>query len=546
MFPTKYVFGVFLIGQITFIGATVTERPPSLSTVIQATLTNTVIDSTSSPIDIENITSIMTTGFKDVKLLTSKLLDLAAQPTWNAENLLNLLSVVHDTFDVIIATARGLDHKLKGVVGVVDLAMVNIQVALQTFIQTVVVNVIITGDIRDNTQNDINYSLLGVVDGIQLLLDTSYRLLNGIVTRSGNDLAKAMMCLEGIVQTILSIIENVLHSLRMFLMNFKIRSTDAAYIMPKFDVALTNSLNKLASNLTHPVTSVIKESLEPALQAIIFKLKDNLDSVTGSTLDSIKNISQPISDLVATIVDSQKIAIRTLTTIPHIVRTMPPSLLSLSNEIKSLHGNTIGVQSTFNVALSNTVASFHSLTSYLTLITSLGFTSKVGMANKSKLVTNTEIVLLLLATNIQTLIDTSTQAIGQSLIQSVNSKGVAQRGDLLKESTTKISLLLENVVKIHLRAMQTLLNGVSQALRTVLNEYSESLVSVAVTIKHSLGDLGNVMEDVLTGSMGNVSGNSAGRLRDAVRAFKMVLDNLDSLRINVRNTLRAIESFPSK
>lgn len=468
-------------------------------------------------------------------------MDLANRPTLNAENLLNLLSVVHDTFDIIIATARGLDHKLRGVVGVVDMAMINIQVALQTLIQTVVVNVIITGDTRDSTQNDINYSLLGVVDGIQLLLDTSYRLLNGIVTRPRNDLAKAMMCLEGIVQTILSIIENVLHSLRMFLVHFRIRSNDAGFIMPKLDVALTNSLNRLASNLTHPVTSIVKESLEPTLQTIIVKLKGDMDSVIESTLDSIKNVSQPINDLVATIADSQKIAIRTLTTIPHIVRTIPPSLLSLSNEIKSLRGNTIGVQSTFNVALSNTISSFHSLTSYLTLITSLDVAPKTGMAHTSRLLKNTEIVLLLLATNIQTLLDTSTQAISQSLIQSADSKEVAQRRDLL-ESAKKISLLLENVVKIHLRAMQTLLNGVSQALRTVLSGYSESLVSVAVTIKHTLGDLGNVMEDVLTGSMGNVSENSAGRMTDAIRAFKMVVDNLDSLRINVRNTLRAIDS----
>lgn len=483
----------------------------------------------------------MTTGFKDVQALTGKLSYLADRPTLNAENLLNLLSVVHDTFDVIIATARGLDHKLRGVVGVVDLAMINIQVALQTLMQTVVVNVIITGDTRDSTQNDINYSLLGVVDGIQLLLDTSYRLLNGIVTRPGNDLAKAMTCLEGIVQTILSIIENVLHSVRMFLTHFKIRSNDAGYIMPKLDVALTNSLNRLASNLTHPVTSIVKESLESTLQSIVVRLKGNMDSVIESTLDSINNVSQPITNLVATISDSQKIAIRTLTTIPNIVRTIPSSLLSLSNEIKSLHGNTLGVQSTFNVALSNTIASFHSLSSYLTLVTSLGVTPKIAVANTSKLVKNTEIVLLLLATNIQTLIDTSTQAISQSLIDSLHSDVAQQRRDLLKESTTKISLLLENVVKIHMRAMQTLLMGVSQALRMVLSDYSESLVSVAVTIKHALGDLGNVMEDVMMGTIGNVSEQSAGRMKDAIRAFEMVVDNLDNLRINVRNTLKAID-----
>lgn len=526
--------------------STIRSPPSNYSIVIQSTLTNTAINSTVFPINIENISNEMTNGFKEVQLVTIKLLKSTALPTLNAENLLNLLSIVHDTFDAIIATARGLEHKLNGIIGVVDLPMINIQVALQTLIQTIVVNVIITKDSSDTSQNDINYSVLGVVDGIQLLLDTSYRLLSGIVTLPGNDLAKAMLCLEGIVQTILSITENLLHSLREFLSNFKIASIDG-FIMPKLEVALTNSLNKLARNVTHPVTSIVKESLQPTLLSIIVKLKVNLSSVTESSLNLIKNISNPINELLSTIIDTQKIATRTLSTIPYILRTIPSSMLSVTNEIKSLNGNTIGIQSTFSVALSNTIASFHSLTSYLTLITSYGFTkgSIIGH-NTPKLLSDTQIVLLLLATNIQTLIDTATQAISQSLIHTFRSKNLKQISDLtdsLKDSATKISLLLENIVKVHLRAMQTLLSGVGHALKKVLTGYSESLVLVAVSIKHSLGDLGNVIEDAITGSIGNTSSDLNGRITDAVRGFKMVVDNLDSFRINVRNTFRVIESF---
>lgn len=488
------------------------------------------------PIDIESISNTMANGFKDVQSATIKLLNLTALPTVNAENLFNLLSVVHDVFDVIIATARGLEHKLNGIVGIIDLPMINIQVALQTLIQTIVVNVIVTADTSVTAQNDINYSLLGVVDGIQVLLDTAYGLLGGIVTLPGNDLAKSMLCLEGIVQTILSITENLLHSLRKFLSHFKIDTSDN-FVMPQLEVALTNSLNKLARNDTHPVTSVVKESLEPILLGIIVKLKGNLSSVTVSSLDLVKNISKPINDLLATITD--KIATRTLTTIPYITRTMPSSMLSITNEIESLQGNTIGVQSTFHVALSNLIASFHSLTSYLTLIARYGFTAIVH--DTPKLLSDTQIVLLLLATNIQTLIDTATQAISQSVIHSLRSKNLTEIGEL-QVSTMTISLLLENVVKVHMRAMQTLLSGVSQALRKVLTDYSQSLASVAVNIKHSLGDLGNVIDDVLTGTIGNIS-TDLGRLSDAVKGFKMVVDNVDDLRIFVRNTFRAIESY---
>lgn len=485
----------------------------------------------------------MANGFKEVQSVTTKLIQRTALPTLNAENLLKLLSVVHDVFDIIIATARGLEHKLNGIIGIIDLPMINIQIALQTLIQTIVVDVIITTDTRNTTQNDINYSLLGLVDGIQLLLDTSYRLLSGIVTLPGNDLAKAMLCLEGIVQTILSITENLLHSLREFLFNFKMDSSVDGFIMPKLEVALTNSLNKLARNVSHPVTRIVKESLEPTLLAIIAKLKGDLNSVTQSSLNLVKNISNPIDDLLATIIDSQKFATRTLTSIPYIMRTIPSSMLSLSNEIKLLNGNTVGVQSTFNVALSNQIASFHSLASYLTVITSYGFSTNVR--DTSKLLYDTQIVLVLLATNVQTLIDTATQATSQSLIHSLSSKHLKQIGELvaLKESILKVSLLLEDIVKVHLRAMQTLLSGVSQALRKVLTEYSDSLVLVSVNMKHFLGDLGNVIEDVLTGSIGSVTTDSTGRLNDAVKGFKLVVDNVDNLRINVRNTFRAIESF---
>ncbi len=486
----------------------------------------------------------MTSGFKDVQSLTTKLLEITAIPTLNAENLLNLLVVVHDTFDIIIATARGLEHKLNGIIGSVDLSMTNIQIALQNLIQTIVVNVIITGDTRNTTQNDINYSLLGMVDGIQFLLDTSYRLLSGIVTSPGNDLAKSMLCLEGIVQTILSITENVLHSLREFLKNFKIVSSDGGYIMPKLDVELTNALNKLASNVTHPVTRIVKESLEPTLQAIIVKLKRSLSSVTESSLNLIENISTPVNDLLATIIDTQKIiATRTLSTVTYITRTIPSSVLSITNEIQSLQGNTIGVQSTFNVALSNTIASIQSLSSYLSLITSYGFTTKIGVTvSTSKLLSDTQVVLLLLATNIQTLIDTVTQAISQSLMHALHSKQQLKDWTSLKELTMKISHSIENVVKVIMRAMQTLMNGVSQALKQVLPDYSKPLLLAAVNIKHTLGDVDNVIEDILAGSIGHIPGSS-GRLNDAMKGFKMVLGNVDNIRINLRNTFSLIERF---
>lgn len=529
--------------------STIQQSSPPLnaSIIVQSILTNTEINSTMFPIDIENISNKMANAFKEVQSVTIKLLELTAIPTLNAENLLKLLSVVHDNFDAIIETARGLEHKLNGIIGVVDLPMINIQVALQTLIQTIVVNVIITTDTSNTTQNDINYSVLGVVDGIQLLLDTAFSLLSGIVTLPGNDLAKSMLCLEGIVQTILSITENLLHSLRKFLSNFKIDSIDG-FIMPKLEVALTNSLNKLARNVTHPVTSIVKESLEPTLLSIIAKLKGNLSSVTESSLNLIKNISNPINDLLITIFDNQNIATRTLTMVPYITRTIPSSMLSISNEIKSLHGNTIGVQSTFNVALSNTIASLHSLASYLSLITTYGFATgddDVVVDNTPKLLSDTQMVLLLLATNIQTLTDTATQAVSQSVIYSLRPKNlseIVEYRDSLKESAMKISLLLENIVKIHMRAMQTLLSGVSIALRKVLTDYSESLVLVAVNIKHYLGDLGNVIEDVLTGSIGNIATDSTG-LNDAVKAFKMVVDNVDNFRVNVRNAFKVIDSF---
>lgn len=478
--------------------------------------------------------------------MTTKLLSLTAMPTLNAANLLNLLAMVHDTFDGIIATARGLEHKLNGIIGIVDLPMINIQVALQTLMQTIVVNVVITDDTRDATQNDINYSLLGIVDGIQMLLDASYRLLSGIVTKPGNDLAKSMACLEGIVQTILSITENLLQSLRDFLSNFRIDSTDD-YVMPKLEMDLTNSLNKLARNVSHPVTSIVKETLEPTLLSIISKLKTDVNSVTDSSLNLIKNISIPINDLLATIIHSPNIARTTLVSIPHITRTMHSSVLSMANEIKSLRGISIGVQSTFNVALANTISSLPSLTSYLTLITRHAFTTKNGVQDTPKMLSDTQIVLLLLATNIQTLVDTATQAISQSLIKSLHSKNhlneIDEQSVSLKESSMKISLLLENVVKVHMRAMQTLLSGVSYALKNVFPKYSEALLIVAANIKNTLGDLGNVIEDMLTGSIGHIDEMSAVRLDDAIKGFKMVVDNLDNLRMNVRNTFRALESY---
>lgn len=486
------------------------------------------------PINVQSISNKMTNGFKEVQTVTRKLLQLTALPIINAENLFQLLSVVHEVFDKIIATARGLEHKLNGIIGVVDVPMINIQYAIQSLIQTIVVNVIVTADTSENTQNNINYSLLGVVDGIQLLLDTVYSLLNGIHTLPGNDLAKSILCLEGIVQTILSVTENLLQSLSEFLSNFKINSSDNV-IMPKLITALTNSLNKLAHELNDPVTSVVKKSLEPTLLAIISKFKNNLNSVTESSLNLIKNISNPIKGLLATFTDSQTMAKRTLTTIPYITRNLPSSILSLSNEIESLNGNTIGVQSTFNVALSNTIASFHSLTAYLTLITNYGLTTTTG--NTSKLLSDTQIVLILLATNAQTLIDTTSQAISQSIIHSLSSKDLKGIGEIqveLKDSTIKISLLLENVVKVSMRAIQTLLIGVTQALQKVLHDYGESLGLVAVSIGQSLGDLTNY---------GNISTVISGHLNDAVKGFKMVLDNVENLRIYVRNTLKAIESY---
>lgn len=539
----------------TVISTPVTQPSSSLAPinpfiVIQSTLTDSVINSSISPIDIDNITGNMVSGFKDVQSLTRKLLELIVLPSLNAENLLNLLVMVHDTFDVIIATARGLEYKLIGIIGSIDMSIINIQMGLQALIQTIVVNVVLTDETRNTTQNDINYSLLGIVDGIQLLLDTSYNLLNGIVTRPGNDLAKSMLCLEGIIQTILSITENLLHSLKSFLLHFKMDASNG-HFMPMLNVALTNSLNKLARNISHPVTSIIKESLEPTLLSIIVKLRSNAGSVAESSLLSIQNISNPINDLLATIINSPKLAAMTLTSIPHVTRTLHSSMLSVIEEIKSLPGHSIGVEATFNVALSNTVGSLPSLISYMAVIASHGFTNINAVVDTPKMLEDTQIVLLLLATNVQTVIDTAIQAISQSLTKALHAKNVAAIDEesftSLGESSAKISLLLENIAKIHLRALQMLLSGVSYALKKVLTKYSESLLLVATNLKSSLGDVNSVIEDMLTGgAVGNVShSTSTTRLDDAMRAFKMVLDNVDNFRINVRNVFKAVESYRS-
>lgn len=539
---------LLIIGIQVMLGTTTTKTTLSnISIIIENTLTNSNINST-VPNNVENVSAQMANGFKEVHIATSKLLELTALPSLNAENLLNLLSIVHDVFETIITITRGLEHKLNGIVGVIDLPMINIQIALQTLIQTIVVNVIIVSETSDAIQTVLNYSLLGVVDGIQLLLDSVQSLLGGIVTLPGNDLAKSMSCLEGIVQTILSITENLLQSLRYFLLDFEMNSVPNV-IMPELVKALTNSLNKLADEVNEPVTSVVKELLEPTLLHIISTLKGNMTSVTESTLNLIKNINNPINGLAAAIAGSQKSAARrSLITIPYITRTVPSSILSVSHEIQSLNGNTIGVKSTFNVALFNVIESLNSLTAYLTIITGYGFTSTVH--SSTKLLSDTQTVLLLLATNVQTLIATATQAISLSLIHTVRSKSLREMGEIqivlqsLQESATRISLLLENVIKVTLQAMQTLLNVVSQAVRRILREYGESLRVVAVSIGHSIGDFSNVIKEVFTGSTNTVASTDLNeKLSDAAKAFKMVVDNVENLRIYVRNTFKAIESL---
>lgn len=171
-------------------------------------------------------------------------------------------------------------------------------------------------------------------------------------------------------------------------------------------------------------------------------------------------------------------------------------MMSVSNEIQSLNGNRIDVKSTFNVALSNIVGSLHSLVTYLTVLTGYGFTSAVH--STPKLVSDTQTVL---ATNVQILIDTATRAISQSLLHTRRSIGLIEIGDIvLKDllvSATKMSLLLKSLVKVHVYAIEKLLNGIDRAIRRVLGVFIALLTVVIVAFGNILGLLGSLIGALL-------------------------------------------------
>lgn len=469
-------------------------------------------------------------------------------PTTSTENLLALLSTIRDVFDAISVSANALENSSNGIVGCdVDLAVLDMQIALQVLVEAFISNCEYLSDV-ENTQNHSNHdeaidsAIYCLSSATKTLLTSMARLVEKIVTATEVIDVNAVTGLQMIVQTILNIVDRVLYSLK------RITILDLEDVEPSLE-HFSLIIQRLATerlSFGSPFSPMIMSPINEILDSLKSNIDQQLPVMTRKNIESVVMALATVEDTVR----EKHIS----ATIASLLDTLQPMLGELSLVIRTIAGISDAVAYSTDLSLQNLMATIKCLSYYIAIVTKV---DKVPTIDPTEIAENLQPMLCFIASTIQTLVDGVTLAAERALADIICVPPTADKLELEKqllelqvllepvfltlENVVRTSILLvENILILSARAMgdlPDLVRDINMLINNLQRIVKETLESALTRDINGIGD-----NQIDNGSVA-VTNDDDNVLSICVTSFESVALNLVGLRLYVNKSIDQIREY---
>lgn len=406
-----------------------------------------------TPIDIGQIGQTLQYCEQRIDVITELL--VKQYPTSSAENLLALLSAIRDVFDVISETGNNLENSLNGIVGCVDLVVLDVQIALQVLVEAFISDCDALAGTEHRSDEAITSAVYCLSSAIKMLLTSTSDLIEKISISTETIDANAVTGLQMIQQSILNIVDRVLYCVKRItildLEDVKPSLEKVSLIIQRLATQRLNFVTKISPLIITPITDVLNE------------LKSNVDQLPQMTRKNIDNLVTALASVEETVNERNISA-----TITSLLDTLQPMLGELSRAIHSIHGITDAIAYSTDISLQNLMATIKCLAYYITVASKM-----LSMIQTTEIGGNLQLMLCFIASNIQTLVQGVTLAVERALIDlicmspTIDKVSLEQQLLQLQASMEPIFLMLENVIKTSIELVQNILSLAASAMSDI-------------------------------------------------------------------------------
>lgn len=400
-------------------------------------------------------------------------------PYSSAENLLELLSTIHDVFDAISETTTMLEASLNGIVGCVDLAVVDVQIALQVLVEAFISNCDILAEMENRSDEAIASAIYCLSSTMIALLTSMSDLAEKILISEDGVDVNSITGLQLVVETILNIVDRVMYSLN------RLKIIDLKGIEPNLE-KFSLIVQQLTKQRLNFVSKISPKIILP-ISEIVGSLESNMEKLSVMTGKSIEDLVTAVANVEET-VKEKNIA----SSISSLLNTLEPMLLQLSTTLHSMQGVSNSSAYLSDISVQNLMATIKCLTYFISVVTKLVPTFESAAIEESL-----QSILCFIASNIQTLIDGVTLVVQKVLIDLICLSPTIDKPLLekqlfeLQSSMEPVILMLEQIVRASIQLLQNVLTlgacGMGNVVPNVIDDMNKLI--------NSLGRIVNELTD---------------------------------------------------
>ncbi|KAJ6636263.1 hypothetical protein Bhyg_14851, partial [Pseudolycoriella hygida] len=456
-----------------------------------------------------------------------------------SENLLSLISAVHDSFEEISHAANSMENSLNGIVGCVDLAVLDVQIALQVLVEAFISNCDILVDSEIRSDEAIESAVFCLASATRNLLVSMSDLVEKMLISTEAFDANIVTGLQMVLQTVLNIMDRVLYSLH------RITVTDSDNVVPIFE-KFSLIIQRLAGQRISLNTTISSMILAP-ISEIIDSLKSNIQQLPVMRTKNIDSVAMALKN-VEEITHEENIH----TSIATILKALPLMLAEVSQAIHSVQGITDAVTYSIDVALQNLLATVKCLTFYIAIVTKMlpnVVTTEIGG--------NMQSMLCFIASSVQTMVDGITLAVERSLTNviclppTLDKLVLDARLKELQEVMEPIIVTLENVIRNSVQLVRNILSLTACAFGEITPDLVKDLNAM-------INNLQRIVEEIMKSALKPTESNEIAEetvllsttvMNDenifsiCVKSFEEVARNGVKLRIYFNNSIDQIRKY---
>lgn len=491
-----------------------------------------------SPLNMDQVGATLYYSQQRIQIITELL--VKEYTSASDQHLLALLSTIHDVFDAISEITTMLEGSLNGIVGCVDLAVLDVQIALQVLVEAYISNCDALTEMENRSDEAIASAVYCLSSTMITLLTTMSDMAEKILIAEDIVDVNAVTGLQMIVQTILNIVDRVLYSVK------RLKVIDLEGIEPsleKFSLIIQqlsnerlNFVSKVSPSIISPISEVLGslESNMDQLSLMTGKRIDDLVTAVASVEETVKekNISSEISSVLI---------------------YLQPMLSKLSAAVHSIKGISDSSAYLTDISVQNLMATIKCLTYYFSIIT-----KELPTIESALIESSLQSVLCFIASNIQTMVDAVTLVVQKALIDLICLSPTIDKPLLekqlleLQSSMEPVILLLEEIVRTSIELLQNILSLGACAMADVapyviddLNKLINTLghivnkVTKSVVSSKQLVNPDNQLEDE-----GNTTlSNQDNFLYICMRNFEGVAQNSLKLRVFLNQSIEQVRRY---